>query len=229
MKTIGLIGGMSWESTSLYYKTINEYIKNKLGGLYSAKCILYSVNFEEISRLQKSGDWEKCGEILGDIAKKLETAGADYIVICTNTMHKVVPEMKKYINIPVIHIAEAAYGRIAAKSIKNIGLLGTKYTMQQDFYKSILIDKGLNVIIPDEEDIEFINNVIFNELCCGEINPKSKQKFIEIVEKLKKKGAEGVILGCTEIVMLISQKDIDIPVFDTTAIHAETAAQMSIE
>ncbi len=229
MKTIGLIGGMSWESTSLYYKTINEYIKNKLGGLYSAKCILYSVNFEEISRLQKSGDWEKCGEILGDIAKKLETAGADYIVICTNTMHKVVPEMKKYINIPVIHIAEAAYGRIAPKGIKNIGLLGTKYTMQQDFYKSILIDKGLNVIIPDEEDIEFINNVIFNELCCGEINPKSKQKFIEIVEKLKKKGAEGVILGCTEIVMLISQKDIDIPVFDTTAIHAETAAQMSIE
>ena len=229
MKTIGLIGGMSWESTSLYYKTINEYIKNKLGGLYSAKCILYSVNFEEISRLQKSGDWEKCGEILGEIAKKLETAGADYIVICTNTMHKVVPEMKKYINIPVIHIAEAAYGRIAAKGIKNIGLLGTKYTMQQDFYKSILIDKGLNVIIPDEEDIEFINNVIFNELCCGEINPKSKQKFIEIVEKLKKKGAEGVILGCTEIVMLISQKDIDIPVFDTTAIHAETAAQMSIE
>ena len=229
MKTIGLIGGMSWESTSLYYKIINEYIKNKLGGLYSAKCILYSVNFEEISRLQKSGDWEKCGEILGDIAKKLETAGADYIVICTNTMHKVVPEMKKYINIPVIHIAEAAYGRIAPKGIKNIGLLGTKYTMQQDFYKSILIDKGLNVIIPDEEDIEFINNVIFNELCCGEINPKSKQKFIEIVEKLKKKGAEGVILGCTEIVMLISQKDIDIPVFDTTAIHAETAAQMSID
>lgn len=229
MKTIGLIGGMSWESTSLYYKTINEYIKNKLGGLYSAKCILYSVNFEEISRLQKSGDWEKCGEILGDIAKKLETAGADYIVICTNTMHKVVPEMKKYINIPVIHIAEAAYGRIAAKDIKNIGLLGTKYTMLQDFYKSILIDKGLNVIIPDEEDIEFINNVIFNELCCGEINPKSKQKFIEIVEKLKKKGAEGVILGCTEIVMLISQKDINIPVFDTTAIHAETAAQMSID
>lgn len=229
MQTIGLIGGMSWESTCLYYKTINKYIKNKLGGLYSAKCILYSVNFEEISRLQKSGDWEKCGEILGDISKKLESAGADYIVICTNTMHKVVPEIKKYISIPVIHIAEAAYNRIAPKGIKNIGLLGTKYTMQQDFYKSILIDKGLNVIIPDEEDIEFINSVIFNELCCGEINPKSKQKFLEIVENLKKKGAEGVILGCTEIVMLISQKDIDIPVFDTTEIHAETAAQLSID
>lgn len=229
MKTIGLIGGMSWESTSLYYKTINEYIKNKLGGLYSAKCILYSVNFEEISRLQKSGDWEKCGEILGETAKKLETAGADFIIICTNTMHKVIPEMKKYINIPVIHIAEAAYNRIAPTGIKNIGLLGTKYTMQQDFYKSILIEKGLNVIIPDEEDIEFINNVIFNELCCGEIKAESKKKFLEIVEKLKNKGVEGVILGCTEIVMLISQKDIDIPVFDTTEIHAETAAQLSID
>lgn len=229
MKTIGLIGGMSWESTSLYYKTINEYIKNKLGGLYSAKCILYNVNFEEISRLQKSGDWEKCGEILGETAKKLETAGADFIIICTNTMHKVVPDMKKYINIPVIHIAEAAYNRIAPTGIKNIGLLGTKYTMQQDFYKSILIEKGLNVIIPDEEDIEFINNVIFNELCCGEIKAESKKKFLEIVEKLKNKGVEGVILGCTEIVMLISQKDIDIPVFDTTEIHAETAAQLSID
>ncbi len=229
MKTIGLIGGMSWESTSLYYRLINEYIKNKLGNLYSAKCILYSVNFEEISQLQKSGMWEKCGEILGEIAKKLEAAGADFIVICTNTMHKVEPEIKKYINIPIIHIAQAAYNKIAALGISSIGLLGTKYTMQQDFYKSILINNGLNVIIPDEDDIEFINNVIFSELCCGEIRAESKQKFLEIVKKLKNKGAEGVILGCTEIVMLISQKDIDIPVFDTTEIHAVTAAQMSIE
>lgn len=229
MKTIGLIGGMSWESTSLYYKIINEYIKNKLGGLYSAKCILYSVNFEEISRLQKSGDWAKCGEILGETAQKLETAGADFIIICTNTMHKVVPEIKKYIKIPVIHIAEAAYNRIAPTGIKNIGILGTKYTMQQDFYKSILIEKGLNVIIPDEDDIELINSVIFNELCCGEIKADSKKKFLDIVEKLKRKGAEGIILGCTEIVMLISQNDIDIPVFDTTEIHAETAAQLSID
>ena len=209
MKTIGLIGGMSWESTSLYYKTINEYIKNKKGGLYSAKCLLYSVNFEEISELQKAGNWKKCGEIIGDIARKLENAGADFIVICTNTMHKVVPAVKEYIKIPVIHIAEAAYNKIAEKGIKNIGLLGTKYTMQEDFYKQILIDKDLNVIIPEEEDIEFINNVIFNELCCGNINPDSKKKFLNIVEKLKNKGAEGVILGCTEIVMLISQKDID--------------------
>ena len=229
MKTIGLIGGMSWESTSLYYQIINEYIQHKKGGLYSAKCILYSVNFEEISSMQKTGQWQKCGEILGNIAKNLETAGADFITICTNTMHKVVPDMQKYINIPIIHIAEATYNRIKEAGIKNIGLLGTKYTMKEDFYKNILIDKGLNVIIPEDDEVEFINNVIFNELCKGDIKAESKRKFLEIVDRLKLKGAEGVILGCTEIVMLISQKDIDIKVFDTTQIHAETAAELSLK
>lgn len=229
MKTIGLIGGMSWESTSLYYQIINEYIQHKKGGLYSAKCILYSVNFEEISSMQKTGQWQKCGEILGNIAKNLETAGADFIIICTNTMHKVVPDMQKYINIPIIHIAEATYNRIKEAGIKNIGLLGTKYTMKEDFYKNILIDKGLNVIIPEDDEVEFINNVIFNELCKGDIKAESKRKFLEIVDRLKLKGAEGVILGCTEIVMLISQKDIDIKVFDTTQIHAETAAELSLK
>ena len=229
MKTIGLIGGMSWESTSLYYQIINEYIQHKKGGLYSAKCILYSVNFEEISSLQKTGQWQKCGEILGNIGKNLETAGADFITICTNTMHKVVPDIQKYINIPIIHIAEATYNRIKEAGIKNIGLLGTKYTMKEDFYKNILIDKGLNVIIPEDDEVEFINNVIFNELCKGDIKAESKRKFLEIVDRLKLKGAEGVILGCTEIVMLISQKDIDIKVFDTTQIHAETAAELSLK
>lgn len=229
MKTIGLIGGMSWESTSLYYQIINEYIQHKKGGLYSAKCILYSVNFEEISSMQKTGQWQKCGEILGNIAKNLETAGADFITICTNTMHKVVPDIQKYINIPIIHIAEATYNRIKEAGIKNIGLLGTKYTMKEDFYKNILIDKGLNVIIPEDDEVEFINNVIFNELCKGDIKAESKRKFLEIVDRLKLKGAEGVILGCTEIVMLISQKDIDIKVFDTTQIHAETAAELSLK
>lgn len=228
MKTIGLIGGMSWESTSLYYQIINEYIQHKKGGLYSAKCILYSVNFEEISSMQKTGQWQKCGEILGNIAKNLETAGADFIIICTNTMHKVVPDMQKYINIPIIHIAEATYNRIKEAGIKNIGLLGTKYTMKEDFYKNILIDKGLNVIIPEDDEVEFINNVIFNELCKGDIKAESKRKFLEIVDRLKLKGAEGIILGCTEIVMLISQQDIDIKVFDTTQIHAETAAELSL-
>lgn len=229
MKTIGLIGGMSWESTSLYYQIINEYIQHKKGGLYSAKCILYSVNFEEISSMQKTGQWQKCGEILGNIAKNLETAGADFIIICTNTMHKVVPDMQKYINIPIIHIAEATYNRIKEAGIKNIGLLGTKYTMKEDFYKNILIDKGLNVIIPEDDEVEFINNVIFNELCKGDIKAESKRKFLEIVDRLKLRGAEGIILGCTEIVMLISQKDIDIKVFDTTQIHAETAAELSLK
>lgn len=228
MKTIGLIGGMSWESTSLYYQIINEYIQNKKGGLYSAKCILYSVNFEEISSMQKTGQWQKCGEILGNIGKNLETAGAEFIIICTNTMHKVVPDMQKYINIPIIHIAEATYNRIKEAGIKNIGLLGTKYTMKEDFYKNILIDKGLNVIIPEDDEVEFINNVIFNELCKGDIKAESKRKFLEIVDRLKLRGAEGIILGCTEIVMLISQKDIDIKVFDTTQIHAETAAELSL-
>lgn len=229
MKTIGLIGGMSWESTSFYYQIINEYIQHKKGGLYSAKCILYSVNFEEISSMQKTGQWQKCGEILGNVAKNLETAGADFIIICTNTMHKVVPDIQKYINIPIIHIAEATYNRIKESGIKNIGLLGTKYTMKEDFYKNILIDKGLNVIIPEDDEVEFINNVIFNELCKGDIKAESKRKFLEIVDRLKLKGAEGVILGCTEIVMLISQKDIDIKVFDTTQIHAETAAELSLK
>lgn len=228
MKTIGLIGGMSWESTSLYYQIINEYIQHKKGGLYSAKCILYSVNFEEISSMQKTGQWQKCGEILGNIGKNLETAGAEFIIICTNTMHKVVPDMQKYINIPIIHIAEATYNKIKEAGIKNIGLLGTKYTMKEDFYKNILIDKGLNVIIPEDDDVEFINNVIFNELCKGDIKAESKRKFLEIVDRLKLRGAEGVILGCTEIVMLISQKDINIKVFDTTQIHAETAAELSL-
>ena len=228
MKTIGLIGGMSWESTSLYYQIINEYIQHKKGGLYSAKCILYSVNFEEISSMQKTGQWQKCGEILGNIGKNLETAGAEFIIICTNTMHKVVPDMQKYINIPIIHIAEATYNRIKEAGIKNIGLLGTKYTMKEDFYKNILIDKGLNVIIPEDDEVEFINNVIFNELCKGDIKAESKRKFLEIVDRLKLRGAEGIILGCTEIVMLISQKDIDIKVFDTTQIHAETAAELSL-
>lgn len=229
MKTIGLIGGMSWESTSLYYQIINEYIQHKKGGLYSAKCILYSVNFEEISSMQKTGQWQKCGEILGNVAKNLETAGAEFIIICTNTMHKVVLDIQKYINIPIIHIAEATYNRIKEAGIKNIGLLGTKYTMKEDFYKNILIDKGLNVIIPEDDEVEFINNVIFNELCKGDIKAESKRKFLEIVDRLKLRGAEGIILGCTEIVMLISQKDIDIKVFDTTQIHAETAAELSLK
>ena len=229
LKTIGLIGGMSWESTVTYYKIINETIKEKLGGLHSAKCILYSVDFQEIEECQANGNWEKSVEILGEAAYNLEKAGADFIVICTNTMHKVVNQIKEKISIPILHIAEMTAEKILEKGLKNIALLGTKYTMEQDFYKSKLIEKGINVIIPDKNDIEIINKVIYEELCLGIINSNSKKKFLEIVDKLRSKGAEGIILGCTEIGLLIKNEDTDVPLFDTAIIHAEQAAIYSIK
>ena len=229
LKTIGLIGGMSWESTITYYKIINETVKERLGGLHSAKCILYSVDFQEIEECQANGNWEKSGEILGEAAYNLEKAGADFIVICTNTMHKVVNQIKEKISIPILHIAEMTAEKILEKGLKNIALLGTKYTMEQDFYKSKLIEKGINVIIPDKNDIEIINKVIYDELCLGTINSNSKKKFLEIVDKLRSKGAEGIILGCTEIGLLIKNEDTDVPLFDTAIIHAEQAAIYSIK
>jgi len=229
LKIIGLIGGMSWESTVTYYKIINETVKEKLGGLHSAKCILYSVDFQEIEECQANGNWEKSGEILGEAAYNLEKAGADFIVICTNTMHKVVNQIKEKISIPILHIAEMTAEKILEKGLKNIALLGTKYTMEQDFYKSKLIEKGINVIIPDKNDIEIINEVIYDELCLGTINSDSKKKFLEIVDKLRSKGAEGIILGCTEIGLLIKNEDTDVPLFDTAIIHAEQAAIYSIK
>lgn len=229
LKTIGLIGGMSWESTVTYYKIINETVKEKLGGLHSAKCILYSVDFQEIEECQANGNWEKSGEILGEAAYNLEKAGADFIVICTNTMHKVINQIKEKISIPILHIAEMTAEKILEKGLKNIALLGTKYTMEQDFYKSKLIEKGINVIIPDKNDIEIINEVIYDELCLGTINSDSKKKFLEIVDKLRSKGAEGIILGCTEIGLLIKNEDTDVPLFDTAIIHAEQAAIYSIK
>ena len=229
LKTIGLIGGMSWESTVTYYKIINEVIKEKLGGLHSAKCVLYSVDFQEIEECQANGNWQKSGEILGEAANNLEKAGADFIVICTNTMHKVVNQIKEKISIPILHIAEMTAEKILEKGLKNIALLGTKYTMEQDFYKSKLIEKGINVIIPDKNDIEIINEVIYDELCLGTINSDSKKKFLEIVDKLRNKGAEGIILGCTEIGLLIKNADTDVPLFDTAIIHAEQAAIYSIK
>ena len=229
LKTIGLIGGMSWESTVTYYKIINETVKEKLGGLHSAKCILYSVDFQEIEECQANGNWKKSGEILGEAANNLEKAGADFIVICTNTMHKVINQIKEKISIPILHIAEMTAEKILEKGLKNIALLGTKYTMEQDFYKSKLIEKGINVIIPDKNDIEIINEVIYDELCLGTINSDSKKKFLEIVDKLRNKGAEGIILGCTEIGLLIKNEDTDVPLFDTAIIHAEQAAIYSIK
>ena len=229
MKTIGLIGGMSWESTVPYYRIINEEVKNRLGGLHSAKIILYSVEFDEIERCQSSGDWEKSGDILGQAAQGLEAAGADFLLICTNTMHKVAPQVASMVHIPIVHIADATADELEKNHIHRVGLLGTKYTMTQDFYKQILIDRGVDVVIPNMADVDIVNDVIFHELCMGEIKEESRRQFQRIIDGLKEKGAEGVILGCTEIGLLIQQSDSSLPVFDTTLIHAKRAAEIALD
>ncbi|KAK8866991.1 hypothetical protein M9Y10_009960 [Tritrichomonas musculus] len=229
MKTIGLIGGMSWESTVTYYQIINDTIKEKLGGLHSAKIIMYSVDFSEIEECQAKGDWDKSAEILGKAAEILENGGADFIVICTNTMHKVAPQIQKRIKIPILHIADATAEALIKAGIKKVALLGTKYTMTQDFYKERLISNGLSVIIPNDKDVERVNNIIYNELCLGIVSNDSRQVYSSIIEQLRSNGAEGVILGCTEIGLLIQQKDSVLPVFDTTKIHAQKAALKAIE
>ena len=220
---------MSWESTITYYQVLNETIKQALGGLHSAKCILYSVDFEEIEKCQANGDWNRSAEILSDAAQSLEKAGADYIVICTNTMHKVADEIKKHIHIPILHIAEMTAVELEKSGITKVGLLGTKYTMQQDFYKYILENRGIHVVIPNEDQVELVNDIIYNELCLGVISNESKQQYLDIIGDLVKSGVQGVILGCTEIGLLIKQDDTDIPLFDTTLIHAKNAALISID
>jgi aspartate racemase len=229
MKTIGMIGGMSWESTVTYYKLINETVKEALGGFHSAKCLLYSVDFHEIEECQARGEWEKSGSILAEAASNLEKAGADFIIICTNTMHKVVNQIQSRISIPILHIADATADELLKSNIEKVALLGTKYTMQQDFYKSKLLERGLQVCIPKEEDIELINSVIFKELCMGILSEKSKGDFLRIIQYLADQGAEGIILGCTEIGLLIKQEDTGIPLFDTAYIHAKRASQMAME
>lgn len=229
MKTIGLIGGMSWESTVTYYQILNETVKQRLGGLHSAKILLYSVDFDEIEKYQSSGEWEKSAEVLSQAAMNLEKAGADFIVICTNTMHKVAPKIQSHISIPIIHIAEATADELIKRGISRVALLGTKYTMTQDFYKDKLLKAGIDVVIPDLTGIETVNDIIYKELCLGIISEESKKKYLEIIDRLAEQGAQGVILGCTEIGLLIQQTDTSLPVFDTTQIHAIKAAELSIE
>lgn len=229
MKTIGMIGGMSWESTVTYYEIVNEVIKERLGGLNSAKVLLYSVNFEEIEQCQSAGAWDESAKILGEAAVNLEKAGADFILICTNTMHKVAPQVQQTITVPLIHIAEATAEELKKKGIRKAALLGTKYTMTQDFYRGKLEETGLEVLIPEEEGVALINHVIFDELCLGVLKEESREAFAHEIEKLEARGAEGVILGCTEIGLLIKQEDVNIPVFDTTVIHATKAAELALE
>ncbi|MBP2630383.1 MAG: aspartate racemase [Firmicutes bacterium] len=228
MKTMGLIGGMSWESTAEYYKVINQTIKKELGGLHSAKCLMYSVDFQEIEECQSNGNWNKSGEILAEAAIALEKAGADFIVICTNTMHKVIDLVKQSIHIPILHIADVTAQALLEDGIDTIALLGTKYTMEQNFYKQRLIANHINVIIPEENDRTMINNIIYHELCLGQIKPESKQHFLSIIDKMNQKHAKAIILGCTEIGLLIKQSDTDIPLYDTSYIHAHSAAMYAL-
>ncbi|BDX38195.1 aspartate racemase [Tenuifilaceae bacterium CYCD] len=230
MKTIGLIGGMSWESSSEYYRIINQTVKEKLGNSHSAKSLMLSVDFEEIKQLMLEDDWDKLKNIMVNAAIQLEKGGADFIVICTNTMHRLVEDIAEKTNLPVLHIADATAQKVKEKNIRKVGLLGTKFTMEQDFYKKHLAEKhNLEVIVPDEEDRNTIHEVIFNELCFGQINKSSKREYIRIIRNLKENGAKGVILGCTEIPLLIKQEDVSIPIFDTTRIHAEMAVEYALE
>ncbi len=229
MKTIGLIGGMSWESTVTYYQIINETIKAELGGLHSAKLLLYSVDFAEIEECQANGEWDKSADILSAAAQSLEKAGADFILICTNTMHKVAPIIQKRISIPIIHIADATAAELKKNNVKKVALLGTKYTMTEDFYKDRIRQNGIDIVVPAAEDIEIVNSVIYDELCLGIINDASRKEFVRIIESLKSVGAEAVILGCTEIGLLIKQEDSLLPVYDTTQIHALVASLTAIQ
>lgn len=228
MKTIGLIGGMSWESTVTYYQIINNTVKEMLGGLHSAKILLYSVDFAEIEACQSGGDWDKSLELLSEAAVKLEKAGADFIVICTNTMHKVASRIQSAISVPIVHIADATADELLDAGVSTVALLGTKYTMTQDFYKERLTARGLKVLIPCESDIELVNRVIYEELCLGNIADNSRMEYQRIIHELKERGAGAVILGCTEIGLLIKQKDSVLPVFDTAQIHARKAAVLSV-
>jgi len=230
MKTIGLIGGMSWESSLEYYRIINETVKEKLGGFHSAKCLMYSVDFEEVEKLQRNGKWDEATALMIDAAQRVKKGGADFVVICTNTMHKMAEEVQSSINIPLLHLADVTAERIKAQGLKKVGLLGTKFTMEEDFYKGRLIKKhGLEVMIPDDEEREAIHNILYNELCMGEIKKISKDKFKKIIDNLVLKGAEGIILGCTEIPLLIDKEDYEIPLFDTTRIHAEEAVEYALQ
>lgn len=229
MKTIGMLGGMSWESTATYYRVLNEGIKSALGGFHSARIAMLSVDFDEIEKLQHAGDWEQMAQLLGAAAKSVEAAGADFLLICTNTMHKVAPQIEQSISIPLLHIADATAERLVQDGIKRVGLLGTRFTMEQDFYKQRLTEKfGIEVLIPDAADRTLVHQVIYEELCMGKIEVGSRSRYLEIIDKLKQQGAEAVILGCTEIALLVQQVHTPIPLYDTTEIHAQQAIRCAL-
>jgi amino-acid racemase len=229
MKTIGLLGGMSWESSLEYYRAINRLVKKRLGGLHSAKCLMYSVDFQEIETLQDQGLWDEAGKLLGQAAGNLQKGGADFLLICTNTMHKVAPAIQEQIRIPLLHIADPTAESVLSRGIRKIGLLGTRFTMQEDFYKGKLEhDHGLEVVTPNDTDMDMVHQVIFDELCLGQIKTSSKEKYMAVIDRLEAAGAEGVILGCTEIGLLVKDQDCSIPLFDTTVLHAQAAVEYAL-
>jgi aspartate racemase len=229
VKTIGLIGGMSWESSLLYYQTINQRVKEKLGKHHSAKSLMYSVDFQEIKTLQDQGKWDEATKIMIDSAQKLELGGAEFIVICANTMHKMAKEVEESVSIPLLHIADATANEIVKDGFKKVALLGTIYTMEQPFYKGRLAEKfGLDVIIPNESERKILHDIIYQELCLGIINEESRQSYLKIITRLSEQGAEAIILGCTEITLLISQDNCSIPLYDTARLHAECAVDFAL-
>ncbi|MET3928303.1 aspartate racemase [Lysobacter sp. OAE881] len=225
MKTLGLIGGMSWESTVPYYRTINQTVKEQLGGLHSARLLLYSVEFAEIEKLQHAGDWDAAGAVLADAARSLKAGGAQLLVICTNTMHKVADAVEAASGLPLLHIADATGDAIRARGITRIGLLGTRFTMEQDFYRRRLIERhGLDVLVPEPDERDLVHRVIYDELCQGVIRDESRAQYGRVMDGLVARGAQGIILGCTEIGLLVGEDDASVPLFDTTALHARAAA-----
>lgn len=229
MQTIGLIGGMSWESSLEYYRIINEATKARLGGLHSARCILYSVDFAEIEAMQQQGRWAEAGELLAAAGQSLERAGADFLVLCTNTMHKLAGEIELGVSIPLLHIADATAARVQTAGISRVGLVGTRYTMEHDFYKGRLIDRyGLDVLIPAAADRATVHQIIYDELCLGIVREESRRRYREIMAELVQAGAQGIILGCTEIELLVRAKDSVVPLFPTTRIHAEAAVERAL-
>jgi amino-acid racemase len=224
MQTIGLLGGMSWESTLPYYRTINETVRDALGGLHSARIVLNSIDFHDVERLQVAGDWERAGELVADAARSVEAGGADFLVLCTNTMHKVAPAVARAVTIPLLHIADPTAAAIAEAGVSSVGLLGTRFTMEQDFYRDRLAAHGITAIVPDEDERECIHRVIYEELCRGVVREASRARYRSIIERLVARGARGIVLGCTEIALLVGPDDAPVPVFDTALLHARAAA-----
>ena len=230
MKTIGLIGGMSWESTAGYYRAINEGVKRELGGLHSAQIALYSVDFQPIEQLQHAGDWDGTATILVDAARRVQGAGAEFLLICTNTMHRVAPQVEAAVSIPLLHIADATGEALVADGLRRVGLLGTAFTMEQEFYKGRLAERfGLDVLVPEAADRAVVHRVIYDELCLGRVESASRSGYLDIIDRLARRGAEAVILGCTEIGLLVKQADTTVKLYDTTAIHAECAVALALE